>query len=137
IQKIDVESPIAHRRAVINTGTLPKAGGDLAVKQHHHRAVVGQGVAAPVFQETREVFHAAAIGTGGGLHDAGQERGVDGGAAGILVVALAAGGVLVVQPAVGQHGDRVGNQGGRFRVDCTRAAGGAGRILRVKIAFNI
>src|SRR5205814_7017486 len=63
-------------------------GGDLAVKQHDHRAVVGQSVAAPVFQETREVLHAAAVGTGGGLHDAGQERGVDGGAGRILIVGL-------------------------------------------------
>src|SRR5207244_10441597 len=81
VQEIIVERPVACRGIVIGARAFPKAGGDSAVKQYDHGAVVGQGVAAPVFKKPREVFHPAAVGDGAGLEDARQEPGVDGGAA--------------------------------------------------------
>src|SRR5579862_1871302 len=82
--EIKVEGPGAFRRVVIITGRLPFIGRILAGEHDDDGTVVGQGgAAAPVFQQTDEIFDTTAVVGANRLDDAFKCRRVNGGGAGI------------------------------------------------------
>ncbi len=110
VVEIEVESPVAGGGVIDGAGAGPGGVGDEAVEHADHGAVIGEGLAAPVFEEAGEVFDAAAVVGAVGGDVAGENGGVDGvvggGAAGDAAGAV--GGV----PITGEDGDGIGKNGG-------------------------
>lgn len=80
---IHIKSPIAFGRVVIIAHWLPSIRRVLAGKHDDDGAIVSQRAGrAPVFQQTKEIFHTAAVIRPAALDDALIGRGVDGSASG-------------------------------------------------------
>src|ERR1700693_4487924 len=60
--EIVIKIPLSSRRIINNPGSRPFADRLLALVQLQHRAVVGELGTRPIFQETREVLRAPAVG---------------------------------------------------------------------------
>src|ERR1700744_4033195 len=80
VLEIGVEIPAAICRVVIRV--LPWMGRLLGIVEQGEGAVDGEVGGTPVFVETGEVFHAAAVGGSGRRNIAGHDGRVDGGAGG-------------------------------------------------------
>ena len=129
IGEIQIKSPVAGGWVVDAAGAWPEISRVLAREHHRNRAIIGQDdfgaapIVSPVFFQSQEILNTTAIIGIGGLHDAFQRGGIDGGGRWNVAASNGCAGGVAIAPICGQDGDGVANERGGVSVGGIGCAG--------------